>query len=165
MTKKYAGIGSRRTPPDILQLMIKLGMQFGRKGYLLRSGAAPGADSAFEAGCDHVGGAKEIYLPWKGAFGHDSPLYTPHPLGFEIIDSWWPGHESHHAARKLWARNFQQILGADLENPDPVDFVICWTVNGKRKGGTARALEMADEFNIPIINLYNQKHLLDHFDL
>ena len=59
----YTGIGSRKTPIEIINKMIKLGQILGKHGYILRSGGANGADKAFEQGCDNVLGKKEIYLP------------------------------------------------------------------------------------------------------
>ena len=46
--KYYTGIGSRETPKDIMQLMSKLAYKLASEGYILRSGAAQGADTAFE---------------------------------------------------------------------------------------------------------------------
>ena len=56
---KYAGIGSRRTPPELLDEMEVLGRQLAIADYVLRSGGAKGADSAFERCCDAVKGVKE----------------------------------------------------------------------------------------------------------
>lgn len=58
----YAGIGARSTPNKVLTIMEKLGGLFAKKGFILRSGAAEGADSAFEKGCDLENGHKEIFL-------------------------------------------------------------------------------------------------------
>ena len=44
----YAGIGSRETPPEFIDEFIKIGKWLGSHGYILRSGGADGADSAFE---------------------------------------------------------------------------------------------------------------------
>lgn len=44
----YAGIGSRETPMEILELMTKASAWLGAKGYTLQSGGAIGADMAFE---------------------------------------------------------------------------------------------------------------------
>ena len=49
-TKTYAGIGSRRTPPEILRLMERMALILSGAGYTLNSGGAKGADSAFENG-------------------------------------------------------------------------------------------------------------------
>lgn len=49
-TKFYAGIGSRRTPEDILQLMKVAGKAFANEGWTCRSGGAEGADTAFKQG-------------------------------------------------------------------------------------------------------------------
>lgn len=44
----YAGIGSRETPIEVLELMTKASTWLGSKGYTLQSGGAIGADMAFE---------------------------------------------------------------------------------------------------------------------
>lgn len=53
MSKIYTGIGSRETPPDILELMTKIARFMFKQGFTLRSGGADGADSAFEAGAEN----------------------------------------------------------------------------------------------------------------
>jgi predicted Rossmann fold nucleotide-binding protein DprA/Smf involved in DNA uptake len=60
----YAGIGSRETPPDVQKLIFDIADKLAKKGYVLRSGGADGADLTFEAGCDNSNGLKEIFLPW-----------------------------------------------------------------------------------------------------
>ncbi|NYZ25158.1 hypothetical protein HND93_36125, partial [Azospirillum sp. ROY-1-1-2] len=65
----YAGIGSRETPPAVLEVMAAVGERLAQLGWVLRSGGAVGADQAFERGCDRVGGRKEIFLPWPGFDG------------------------------------------------------------------------------------------------
>ena len=54
----YAGIGSRKTPIKILKEMTKIANFLNKKGYILRSGGAIGADKAFENGS---GNKKEIF--------------------------------------------------------------------------------------------------------
>lgn len=44
----YAGIGSRETPMEVLELMTKASAWLGARGYTLQSGGAIGADMAFE---------------------------------------------------------------------------------------------------------------------
>ena len=61
--KYYTGIGSRTTPEHILKLMTKIGKYLALNGYVLRSGGANGADTAFEIGCDEGKGVKEIFIP------------------------------------------------------------------------------------------------------
>ena len=56
----YAGVGSRSTPAKVLQWMEWIGRGMAEAGMVLRSGAADGADSAFERGCDSVGGDKRM---------------------------------------------------------------------------------------------------------
>lgn len=55
--------------------MTKIGEILAKKNFILRSGGASGADSAFENGCDIQNGKKEIYLPWKNFNNNSSKLY------------------------------------------------------------------------------------------
>ena len=71
--KIYTGVGSRETPAAILSFITQLAGTLAAQGWTLRSGGAPGSDCAFENGCDHAHGLKEIYLPWKDFNGNTSP--------------------------------------------------------------------------------------------
>lgn len=137
-TKKfYAGIGARKTPPEILAKMTSIARTLESLGYSLRSGGAIGADQAFEAGSDN----KEIFKAQnahKEAFNLSSGY---HPA-WEKLDSY---------VQALHARNAMIVLGYDLDSP--VDFVICWTPKGKVTGGTGQALRIALDRNIPIYNI------------
>jgi len=158
---KVAGIGSRDTPKTILSQMTSLGIRFANLGWCLRSGGADGADTAFEIGCDQANGAKEIFLPWKGMEskrfpksqgGHSSTLYNIAPYAFHIASQIHPVWDDlSQGMQKLHARNVHQILGENLD--DPVKFVVCWTKNGKLSGGTATAMQLAYDLDIPVFNL------------
>lgn len=169
--KYYTGIGSRKTPPNVLEQMEMLAVQLADNGYTLRSGAAPGADTAFEIGCDTAGGQKEIYLPWKSFGGNPSQLYTQRPDCFKIAGeihfAWAYLKPSVH---KLMARNVHQVLGQDLHTPS--DFVVCYTPDGctsleqytNKTGGTGLAIALASVMNIPIFNLQNPRDLKNLVD-
>lgn len=159
-TYTYAGIGSRKTPDDVLKNMKILGTILGGsdtipKSYTLRSGGAAGADTAFEIGCDASNGAKEIYLPWSGFNGKKSQYIGASPMAFNMTERFHPNwHALSPAAKKLMARNVYQVLGHDLKTP--ADFIVCWTPNGTITGGTGQALRMAKFFKIPVFNLANE---------
>lgn len=149
---KYSGIGSRQTPPHIIEQMKSIAKHLAQLNWLLRSGGADGADLAFEAGCDEVGGQKEIFLPWKGFNNSKSTLYNPTVEAFQMAATIHPVYKNLSiGAQKLHARNCHQILGSDLN--DPVSLVVCWTKDGSEKGGTATALKIAKRYDIRIINL------------
>lgn len=144
----YTGIGSRETPADVLATMKRIAEAMALKGWTLRSGAAPGADSAFEAG---AGGLKEIYVPWKGFNGSDSTL-LPTPEAFELAAQFHPAwNRCKRGAKALHARNGHQVLGHDLKTPS--NLVICWTKDGLRGGGTGQALRIAEHHGILIHDL------------
>lgn len=156
----YAGIGSRQTPSHVLDLMQRIGEICGRQGDVLRSGAAVGADSAFEAGCDMAGGRKEIFLPWnnfngrssmeRGVWTGDNP--KAHAMAKQFHPNWGALTSG---GRALHARNMHQILGMNLDKP--ADLVICWTPNGSGIGGTGQAIRVANAHRIPVHDLGKQQ--------
>jgi hypothetical protein len=149
--KYYCGIGSRETPKPILLMMEEIGELLADKGYILRSGGADGADTAFEVGCDKVNGKKEIFLPWKGFNKNESSLYNVLPAAEDLAKRLHPAWEGcSQGARKLLSRNMHQVLGDDLQKP--VSSIICWTPS-EVKGGTSMAIKLGKENNIPIYNL------------
>lgn len=84
--KYYTGIGSRSTPKDILNIMVKLSAKLNKEGYILRSGGADGADLAFEQASTN----KEIYLPWKGFNNNPSHLYEQSAEAFIVAKEFHP---------------------------------------------------------------------------
>lgn len=157
----YAGIGSRETPAEVLNAMRRVGARLAAGGWILRSGAAAGADTAFEVGCDSEDGFKEIYLPWPGFENHPGPFHPLTQAAFELAATYHPKWEScGPLARCMHARNGYQVLGADLETP--ADCVICWTADGHASGGTGQALRIARARGIPAFNLF-WSEALDEF--
>jgi predicted Rossmann fold nucleotide-binding protein DprA/Smf involved in DNA uptake len=57
----YAGVGSEDTPQDVLDNMTALAAELEKEGYVLRSGGAPGADTAFSNGVSNAKN-KKIYF-------------------------------------------------------------------------------------------------------
>ena len=152
----YAGIGSRATPVEIQHLMYQIAKSLARQGYTLRSGAAGGADQAFEKGCDKICGKKEIYLPWAAFEGSSSPLIVQPGKAYEIAEEFHPyWYNLSQGARKLQARNSHQILGRDLSTPSR--FVLCYTKNGNGQGGTGQAIRIARAHNVPIFDFGEYK--------
>lgn len=154
----YAGIGSRETPQDVLDIFKSVATYLANKGFTLRSGAAKGSDKAFEIGCDEVRGLKEIYLPWNGFEGSNSNLVVSNKRAFEIAERFHPyWHNLKDGAKKLQARNSHQVLGQDLETPSK--FIICWTKNGNGSGGTGQAIRIAKHYNIPVFDAGKYKDI------
>jgi hypothetical protein len=157
---KYAGIGSRTTPSNILKEMTKIASFLEKYGFILRSGAAVGADTAFEEGVSSPDNC-EIFLPWKGFSSSSSSLCYPPKAAFDIAKKFHPAwHKLSSAIEKLMARNSQQVLGKNLDEHS--EFLICWTADGKASGGTGQAIRIAHAYNIPVYNLFNE---IDREDL
>jgi hypothetical protein len=144
-----AGIGSRETPPRVLAAMTEVAKVLAERGYILRSGGARGADSAFEK---VAGNAKEIFLPRRGFNEHSSRFHDPSSQATGIAEKYHPAWSGlSDSVRKLMARNTHQVLGRDCD--DPVDFVICFTSHGAGAGGTGQAIRIAKDYQLPVIDL------------
>lgn len=150
-----AGIGSRKTPNNILLEMTKIGEWARQNNHWIRSGHADGADWAFEQG------AQErciVYLPWKGfnrhlksrarwivpeiTYSHVNLTNIHHPKPEALSDG----------AFRMMARNVCQVLGEKLESYS--DIVVCWTPDWKKpSGGTSQAIRIADSRGIPVLNM------------
>lgn len=161
---RYAGIGARDTPDYVNKKMVKIGEILAREGWILRSGAAKGADSAFEKGADRVDGRKkEIFLPWNGfdplrdgnkRYSDGKSVFSDEPstLHFDLAAAYHPKFsELTSGVRNLMARNGSQMLGRNLDRP--TNLVICWTPDGKITGGTGQALRMAEDVGAKVLNL------------
>lgn len=165
----YAGIGSRETPEEILNLIEKIAFKLS-KNLTLRSGGAQGADEAFYCGAvKNPKAAIEIFFPWEN-FANISPHHTILVKNREIIQQSEEIAAEFHGgwnsltqgARRLMTRNTFQVLGDDLNSPSK--FVLCWTQDGadgkkiktsRNTGGTGQAIRIAAAYNIPVINLFN----------
>lgn len=168
----YTGIGSRKAPEKILNIMSEIGNVF-KDNYILRSGGAPGADLAFEKHLNYQ--QCDIFLPWKGFNDHKSTLYNIIDPAFEIAALHHPYWQHlKPSTRKLMARNVHQVLGMMLDRPS--DFLICWTPDGATKkeeitkdtGGTGLAIAVADQYHVPVFNLQNESvldTLVQQYDL
>lgn len=149
--KTYSGIGSRKTPIDILDLMNQIASELSNDNWTLRSGGADGADSAFEAGASK----KQIFLPWNGfnIREEEGDLVLDNLQAWDLVSKHFhPAPEKCSVgAQRLHGRNAFIILGPELD--EPVDMVICWTPKGEVIGGTGLALRIAQAAEIPIFNL------------
>ena len=153
--KPYTGIGARKTPTKVLKMMSGLATFLAAHDYVLRSGGAPGADTAFEEGCDRAGGEKEIYLPWKGFNKNKSDRFTMSLRAREIAEQFHPKWSAlNDDGRLFMSRNSNQIFGDTGLGPR-TQFIVCWTPNGAITGGTGQALRIASSYHIPVFNFGN----------
>lgn len=156
--KFYTGVGSRETPDHILAEMTALARRLQVAGFTLRSGGAPGADTAFEDGAEFE---PHIYLPWPGFNGHTlarqwRPSVSAYKMAATVHPAW---NALSGGARALHARNCHQVLGDDLAKPSL--FLVCWTKDGceseatrtRETGGTGTAIALASRHGVPVFNL------------
>jgi len=151
---RYAGIGSRKTPSKCLEMMTKIGRACARRGYILRSGSALGADQAFERGCDLEKGSKEIWHPNQNSIQHHKwAVEKAREVCWEF-----PYSRMKPYTRDLLVRNVFQILGDHEQDLSPVKFVVFYCegdplLQGRESGGTRYAVRIAHSLNIPFFNL------------
>lgn len=153
--KFYAGFGSRETPPDVLHWIRWAARALAAQGWTLRSGHADGADQAFELG---AAGQAQIFLPWPN-YNHETPVQgwsMPYPdtNAYRIAEETHPAwYRLGSGGRALHARNCHQVLGPTLT--DPVRFGLCWTEDGRRRGGSATTIRLAEKYKIEVLNMYH----------
>jgi len=144
MEKRYAGIGSRKTPPAIQDEMSQIARYLYRHDYTLVTGGAVGADQAFM----RTAIRKVVFRPehandWSRIV---VKKYLNDNARLDKISQY---------TYNLISRNVQIILGEWGEVP--VDFVICWTPNAEIVGGTAYGIRCALDHKIPVYNLCDQQ--------
>lgn len=148
----YTGVGSRKTPPEILLIMEHISRALYKTGFVLRSGGAVGADLAFEAG---AGTRKSIYLAKHCTNEACAIAKKYHPVWDRLP----------LFSQKLHGRNAFQVLGGCLDEPSK--FLVCWTPDGCTchaertiaTGGTGTAISIASENGVPVFNLQRADHL------
>ena len=155
MSKIITLIGSRKTPQDILEIMRQFVEYGNKKGYIFRSGGADGADHIVTLYALN----SEIYIPWYRFNGVDNGIIVVMTkTHYDIVNKIHPAPERlSQGAYKLHGRNLNQVIGRNIEEPLFSDLVVCWTPNAAETGGTRTALKIAQMYNIPIINLGNEK--------
>lgn len=166
-TKYYTGIGSRKTPPEVLASMTWLAVQLYDLGYTLRSGHAVGADRAFEYGAEE---RADVYLPWKdfgvkpykndpGCPVMGNPIVVDNLISKNHVELYSqvcfnmqrdPACFS-RGIKLLTYRDMHQVVGHE-ETFKLSDFVVCWT---QAPGGTHYAMEAARLHGIPVFNMYD----------
>lgn len=168
MTQYFAGIGSRKAPPNILAIMTKITQELCNRGYTLRSGGAAGCDTAFQDGAPED--QMEIYLDAM----HKRKQCIDGWYNVRYLDNEHEANEiaeNHHPAwnklgakaKALISRNTYQVLGMDLNTPS--EFVICWTPDGatttttRESGGTGQAIRLAHKRGIKVFNLQREADL------
>ena len=154
--KTYAGIGSRKTPGHILTIMKESAILLAIDGFTLSTGAATGADQTFANGANLAHSFVHLHLPWH-AYEEAWRKHIHHSKLFVLQDSDVKAHNSvtvFHPAYKKLTRDTRALHARNyniLTKPIQVQFIICWTTEGKITGGTGQTLRIAQSLNINIL--------------
>lgn len=169
--KHYAGIGTRKLAPPQRALCVKIGKYLAGNGWVLHTGAAPGADQAFARGALEGGGQLVLHLPWP-SYEEDwfskIPSQYSRNIQVEVLDADKrsggaydrEAHDSvydfHPAAErlrqgglKLHARNYRILKPKGL--PTPVGF--CVAIPSPGGGGTAQGIRLSEFMKVPVVRL------------
>lgn len=151
------GIGSRKTPPEVLEEMRKVGQWCREQGHTLRSGHAEGADQAFEEGAQERCIA---YTPWEG-FEEDfkskavifpvQDLEPPARKKAKRTLRLHPSSKNKHqnlggAFNNIMIRNALQVMGEDMKTPS--DAVVYWAL-----ASALQAVRVALHFHVPLVDM------------
>lgn len=159
--------------------MEKIAEKLAKNSWILRSGGAVGADTAFEKGAKKVNDLAEIYRPENFDRSAENIEFCDSYLR-PIIDKGRNFDKFRIETKTLLRRNVHQILGKPKfdshENPlkevcgircldsrliVPVKFVVFWIptedIWAEDAGGTKYAVRIASKLNIPLFNLFSLK--------
>ncbi len=178
----FTGVGSRETPPVILQVMELIGEVLCTLGWCGRSGLAPGADRAFYYGAQRSPAFHQIgfenYLPndWyfnREKFGYIKPNSDRMIFNAQAFkDVYDRAQAMALAARGSWnglvqsgielhTRNAFQVMGRTLDTPSR--FTVLWAEpigrQGKVRGGTNTANVISQKHGVEVLNLYHSTTL------
>lgn len=157
MKRYYAGVGSRETPPHVLELMENIAKELEKNNFYASTGCASGADSAFRVGCSKP----RVYTCRGPEHGIDPSHYdnywmTEHIIKELLGESRYNNMSSF--AKLAHRRNCYQVLGDDLSTP--VEFTLLYAKPNKSGdvvlGGTVTAFKLSKCFDIPIFNFYHK---------
>lgn len=152
--KSVAIIGSRRINEQQFNYLVKVAEAFARRGWIVKTGCADGADYASMIGCRNVDPTLlTLYLPWK-SYNSQYQTVNEHKLVYDERDQtfihWKDSISKYHpaperlsrGAKSLMARNYGIVSGADL--------VVAFPMSAIDTGGTGQGMRIADDLNIPL---------------
>jgi len=162
MAKFVTIVGSRKLKDGEEEQLYKIAKHLAEKGYIIRHGAAVGADTAGHLGAYSVDPSLcEVYTIGKpkikvdGCFTH---ILTEDE--FKIIEGiylekniipWYDKIDIY--GRKLHCRNFFQVYGLEGVLSEMVIYVANESNSGNVSGGTRTAVELARLESVPTFNL------------
>lgn len=163
----YSGIGPRNTPIATQSQMSGIGKQLQEMGFILSSGDGLGADQAW---------AEQVKPENTRIFLAGSKPNCSHGIVPDFLQEQWEFANNHFAKHRggmslttqsayiqyLFMRNVNILLGGNLAEQQPVDFVAYWYNEDRPNGwagGTGHTVSMARDplINIPCFNIALEK--------
>lgn len=152
----YSGIGSRKTPPEICKILSQIGKKLQNR-FILRSGAAKGADLSFEKFVRSEN--KIIYKPQDFDQSPENLDFCTSELESNL-DKGVKLKNMRPFVKVLLLRDMNQVLGDPKNGWKKSEFLICWTPTEnyflKECGGSRYAIRCALKHGIRVHNLINE---------
>lgn len=158
----FSGIGSRQTPPEICNIISKIGNKLQKvknpKQLILRSGRAEGADKAFEK---YVHSENKIIYTPQNFNQNPENLDICIPELESILDPGIKLKNMRPFIKLLLLRDINQVLGDPENGWQKSKFLICWVPTEnyslKEAGGSRYAIRCALKHGIKVYNLLNEQ--------
>lgn len=158
----YAGIGSRQTPKQIIDMIKIIAILLAHDGHVCATGAEPGADQAFAEGTLLAEGPVQLHIPWhsyeqawRSKIKGNIRTFILEDTDLEAYNSVSMFHPAFNklspSVKALHARKYNIIKNAS--------FVVCWTEKGQPIGSTGQAIRIATYLHLPIYNLGHKETL------
>jgi hypothetical protein len=161
---RIACIGSREVPKDIQKNLMDIGRYLARKGYIISTGNADGADFFFAFGAHEINPSLvEFHLPWDSynkvyiRSGNNVIIDGHNPDYAKIAAELHPNWKAcSQGAKKLHTRNVGIVLGCTQVIAYP-------RMDNKNNpiGGTAMGIRIAQKYGIKVLNLAIPQHLTE----
>lgn len=157
--KYYAGIGDKKLPPQLPQIIQKVARGLQEEGYCLRNNGMDGAEREFMKGVSD----KQLILPWNSFNGLKSQYNTAPEAALQIAYNHINLYgDMSHSKQEIMLAKIQTVLGVDCKTP--VDMVVCYSFD-ELYGESAQMVSLAKAYQIEIVNLskMNQYQLKEVF--
>ena len=172
---KIACIGARNLNDSEREICRVLGRWIVRRGGIITSGNADGADRAFAAGGNEVDPMKvHLFLPWQSFNAahvvKGNVVTSLDSLRHDTAEFYWklaadncPHWENcTHGHRKMHTRNGCIVLPPFRPiSTQPLAFKsvdLCIAFPGVKTGGTGQGMRVCEELTIPLVNIRGFTH-------
>jgi hypothetical protein len=147
---KVGMVGSRELPDSFIKFCEVLGEEAARRGHIVVSGNAKGADQAYARGAYRIKkDSVVVKLPWE-AFERQA-IKDEFLLQYEYSEDTVILAAKHHKAWSALSNGVKKLMIRNAAIAQNSDIVIATREKNINYGGTAHTISVAKSLNIPVI--------------